>query len=137
MLLRRLLRNRMRRFGTVAVAVVFLLQTFAVASMPLVSISADEEMVIICTGSGMKTVPLSDFGVDLDLDQDQPGTGTMQSGGMCALCPLAHCVGLPPSMAFLPALDLNTHAPQAPPTAHFVAEGFRTAHQARAPPSNN
>lgn len=134
MLFRRLLRNRMRRFGTVAVAVVFLLQTFAVASMPLVSISADEEMVIICTGSGMKTVPLSDFGIDLD--QDQPDTGTMPSGGMCALCPLAHCVGLPPSMAFLPALDLNTHAPQAPPAARFVAEGFRTAHQARAPPSN-
>ena len=134
MLFRRLLRNRMRRFGTVAVAVVFLLQTFAVASMPLVSISADEDVVIICTGSGMKTVSLSDLGADVD--QDQPDTETMSSGGMCALCPLAHCVALAASIGFLPALDLHTHAPQAPPTEHFVAEGFRTAHQARAPPSN-
>ncbi len=124
----------MRRFGTVAVAAVFLLQIFAAASMPLVSLSADEDTVIICTGSGMQTVSLSDLGIHLD--RDQQDTDTMPSGGMCVLCPLVHGVAMPPSMAFSPVTDLDTRAPQAPPVETFVAEGFETAHQARAPPFN-
>ncbi|WP_158601676.1 DUF2946 domain-containing protein [Solilutibacter pythonis] len=124
----------MHRFGTIAVALAFLLQTFAVASMPLASISADKESIVICTGTGMKTVPLSGFGIDID--QDQQDAGTMSSGGMCALCPLVHGIAIPPSPAFIPATDLNTHAPQAPPVERLLAEGFRTTHQARAPPSN-
>jgi len=51
----------MHRVGSFAVALAFLLQTFAVASMPLMHLSADEDMVVICTGTGMKTVSLAQF----------------------------------------------------------------------------
>jgi hypothetical protein len=124
----------MRRFGMVAVAVVFLLQAFAAASMPVMTMSADKDVVIICTGAGMKTVPLSDFGIEFDQDKEAPGT--LPSGGMCVLCSLAHNFAIAPSVVFTPAVDLNAHAPQAPPVDRPILDGFRNVQQARAPPSN-
>lgn len=113
---------------------VFLLQAFAAASMPLVAVSADEDVLVICTGSGMKTVSLSELGISLD--QDLPDTNTLSPGSMCALCTFAHGLALLPPAAFSPALDLAAHAPQAPPVTEPIVSGFRSVQQARAPPSN-
>jgi len=82
MLSHRLLHHRMYRFGIMAVALAFVLQTVAVASMPAVSLSAGGEMVVICTSAGMKTVPLAQFlGIESEQnqDQDQEAPGAMPS----------------------------------------------------------
>jgi len=140
MSLRRLPQNRMRRFGSLVVALVFLLQTFAVASMPLMHLSADEDMIVICTSTGMKRVSLSQFlGVSADQDQDadtaQAAPDDMPSDGMCPLCLLAHQVAIAPALDYLCATDLNTHAPQAPPVDAAIRNAFYRTQQARAPPS--
>jgi len=141
---RRLPQNRMHRFGSLAVAVVFLLQTFAVASMPLMHLSADEDMIVICTSAGMKRVSLSQFlgvSADQNLDQDQDADAAqaapddMPPDGMCPLCLLAHQAAIVPELDYLCATDLNTHAPQAPPVDAPVVSAFYRVQQARAPPS--
>jgi len=144
---RRLPQNRMRRFGSLAVALVFLLQTFAVASMPMMRVSADGDMIVICTSTGMKTVSLSQFlgaAADQNLDQDQDqdvdaaqaAPDALSSDGMCPLCLLAHQVAIVPALDYLCATDLNTHAPQAPPVDAAIRNAFYRTQQARAPPSN-
>jgi len=128
----------MRRFGSVAVALVFLLQSFAVASMPMMRLSTNEDMVVICTSTGMKTVPLSQFlsaAVHQDADEAQAAPDAMSSDGMCPLCLLAHQVAIVPALDYLCATDLNTHAPQAPPVDAAILSTFYRAQQARAPPS--
>jgi len=133
---RRLL-HKMHRFGLMAVALAFLWQTFAVASMPVMSLSADEETVVICTGNGMKTVPLSQFlGIDSDQDPEQQPLGAMPSDGSCVLCLLAHNIAIASTLPGIAASDLNAHAPQAPPLDTPVTSGFRRVQQARAPPAN-
>uniref|UniRef100_UPI003D05FC93 DUF2946 family protein n=2 Tax=Alcaligenes faecalis TaxID=511 RepID=UPI003D05FC93 len=131
---RRLFHHRMHRFATAFVAMVFLLQAFAAASMPLVVISADEDVIVICTGSGMKTMSLSELGINLD--QDLPSTYTQLPGSMCALCLFAHGVAILSPPAFTPATDIIAHGPQAPPAAEPILSGFRRVQQARAPPSS-
>jgi len=118
----------------IAVAIAFLLQAFAVASMPVMSVSADADVIVICTGSGMKTVSLSDLGMEPD-DLDQyPGVAL--SDGICALCSLAHDLAITPSACSVSAIDLGAHVTQVPPAAWSLPNGFRSARHARAPPSN-
>jgi len=130
MSLYRLLQNRMHRIGSFAVAL------FAVASMPLMHLSADEDMVVICTGTGMKTVSLAQFLGTASDNEEQPAPDAAASDGMCPLCLLAHQVAIVPQTAFVNATDLSTHAPQAPPVHTPVLGGFHRPQQARAPPSN-
>jgi len=126
----------MHRVGSFAVALAFLLQTFAVASMPLMHLSADEEMVVICTGTGMKTVSLAQFLGTASDNEEQPAPDTASADGMCPLCLLAHQVAIVPQTVFVNATDLSAHAPQAPPAHSPVFGGFHRPQQARAPPSN-
>ncbi|KXU38312.1 hypothetical protein AXE65_01730 [Ventosimonas gracilis] len=127
----------MRRFGMIAVALALLWQTFAVANMPVVSLSADEETVVICTGTGMKTVPLAQFlGIDSDQDPEQQPLGSMPSDGSCVLCLLAHHIAIASALPSIAASDLNTRAPQTPLLDAPITSGFRRAQQARAPPFN-
>lgn len=122
----------MHRLGMLAVSVVLLLQSVVAASMPVMPVSANNDVVVICTGMGMKTMLLSDLGIELD--QDQPDSGTAVPGGMCVLCSFAHGAAIMPSVAFVPAIDLDTHAPQAPPRRQTLSDGFPRVQQARAPP---
>lgn len=133
MLFRRFLRHRAHRYGLIAVSVVFLLQAFAVGSMS--GISTDQDVIVICTGSGMKTLSLSDLGLDAD-GLDQPYPGIALSDDTCARCPLAHNVAITASARFVPATDLGSHAPQAPPASRPLAGGYSSIQQARAPPSH-
>ncbi|MGC3539353.1 DUF2946 family protein [Pseudomonas aeruginosa] len=98
------------------------------------AISADDQMIVICTGTGMKTVPLSDFGLDFDQDKGVPGT--TPAGNICDLCPLVHGVAITPPMVFSPAIELGAHPPHAPPVDRPISNGSRNVQQARAPPSN-
>ncbi len=135
MVLRRLLkRGTARRAGIIAVAFAFFLQAFAVASRPVMPICEDGEQVILCTGNGLKVVSLSDL--DVDLEDRQAYAGMAYSACMCAFCLVAHNVAMAPSMVYVPAVDLDVHAPQAPPPERLVAEGFRYVPQVRAPPFN-
>ncbi|AYR19480.1 DUF2946 family protein [Alcaligenes faecalis] len=134
--LRRKLRTNLQRIGYIAVALVLLVQGFAVASMPMVSISTEDDTITLCTSSGMKTIPLSELGLILDKNQDQSDSGAMSTGAMCVLCPLAHAVAIPPTIVFFTGTDLSTQAPQAPPAESFIVASIKRAHQARAPPSN-
>ena len=125
-------RRRLRHIGMAAAAFVFLLQTFAAASMPMMSVSVDG-VVVICTSSGMKTVSLSSLGLTSDSDQDSPLTGP--PCGKCALCLLAHNLAMASPMAVVPAIDLVTHARPSPPNDRWVVNGRGPIQQARAPPS--
>jgi len=124
----------MRRVGMIAVALAVLLQAFGAASMPVMSVSQDGEMLVICTGSGMKVVPLADLGLELEVEQGYPEA--MFSDGMCAFCVAAHTVAISPSLVYIPAIDLDAHAPQAPSPERPVVDAFRPLPQGRAPPFN-
>lgn len=115
-----------------AVSLVFLLQGVVAASMPVMPASPNADVVVICTGMGMKTMLLSDLGIELDQEQQDPAT--TNSGGMCVLCSVAQAAAITPSVAFVPAIDLDTRAPQAPPLHQTLPDGFLTVPQARAPP---
>jgi len=118
----------------IALAVAFLLQAFAASSMP-VSVSMDDDVIVICTGTGVKAVALSDLGVEVgDLDQQTPDITI--SGELCALCSFAHNIAIMPSASYAPAMVLGAHTPQAPPFQESVPNGYLSVHQARAPPSN-
>jgi hypothetical protein len=118
----------------IAVAFAVLLQALSVASMPVMAVSQDDQMVVICTGSGMKVVPLIELGIDFEIEQDLPAA--MHTDGMCAFCMAGHPIVMVPSWVYVPAVDLDAHAPQAPPLERLVAQGFRPLPQVRAPPSH-
>jgi hypothetical protein len=101
--------------------------------MPVMSVSVDG-VVAICTSSGMKTVSLSSLGIAPDSDQDSPLT--VPPCGKCALCLLAHNLGMAPPMMVVPAIDLVAHAPPLPPSDRWVASRRSPIQQARAPPSS-
>jgi len=136
MFLRKQLRSKMRRFGRLVVAVAFLLQVFSAASMPAVRLSADADMIVICTSTGMKAVPLAQV-LGIQTEQNQTAPDDTASGGLCAACLLVyHAVAVTPSSNVLCAIGCNAHVLQAIPVDAPVLNVFRRVQQARAPPPN-
>lgn len=122
-----------RHVGIIVVMFAFFLQTFGLASRPLMPVHEDDARVMLCTGNGVKLVPWSDLGIDVE--DKQLYAAMTHASCLCAFCLLAHHVAMASPMVYVPAVDLATHAPQAPPPEQLVTEGFRYVPQGRAPPS--
>ena len=126
-----------QRLGFMALMCAFVLQTFAMASMPAVSVAADNDTLVICTGYGMKTVSLSDLGLESGTADDLHGSDGLVVSAQCVLCQLGHSALPVPPVAFQTATDLTTKVPQAPPAeSPYSADRFSPL-QARAPPLSN
>ncbi len=123
-----------QRIGLLAVVFALLLQAVAWAHIPAVSISGDDEIIVLCTSSGMKTMSLAELDSQLDPDQDRQDPGLQTSSGFCALCSLAHGLAILPETCTLPSADSIARMVRTPPAEALVLERFPTSHQARAPP---
>ena len=130
-------RHLMHRLGIFALAVLFVLQAIVVASAPRVALAADNETVVVCSGTGMKVVSLSGLGVDSLDDLDPDDTSHLASGDHCALCALGHPVPLPSSLSFFFTTEPGLPSAQAPTGPGPFDTGLYSPLQARAPPIFN
>lgn len=127
----------MHRLGILALSVLLLLQAVVVAFSPRVSVAADNETVVVCTGTGIKVMSLSELGLGSPDDLDPDDIRHLTAGDHCALCAFSH-MALPPLLAaFFIAPDSGTQSPQGPAQPGHYDEGLYYPNQARAPPPSN
>ncbi|OXR48411.1 hypothetical protein PuT2_13360 [Pusillimonas sp. T2] len=127
----------MHRLGIVALSVLLLLQAVIIAFSPRVSVAADSQTIVVCTGSGMKVMSLSVLGLGSPDDLDPDDTRHLTAGDHCALCAFGHSA-LPPLLAaILIVPDLGTQSPQGPAQPGHYDGWIYYPNQARAPPPSN